>query len=129
MFERQLAHTEMSCSTHQRSKGKENVKKYRIFLSIDYMLILYLGYTELIMLKLISPGLKLFTGATRNLKLHMRPAFNFLIDSTRREFQSSTFPKKIVFLFYFLAALRGMWDFSSPTRDLIHDSCIGSSES
>ena len=84
------------------SKGKENVKKYLMYLSIDYMLILYLGYTELIMLKLISPGLKLFTGATRNFKLHMRPAFNFLIDSTRREFQSSTFHRNSLYIYIYI---------------------------
>ena len=91
------------------SKGKENVKKCLSFLSIDYMLILYLGKTELIVLKLISSGLKLFTGATRNFKLYMRPVFNFLIDSTRREFSIKYLPQKIVVClfvcFNFLAVL------------------------
>ena len=97
----------------------------------NYVLILYLGKTELIVLKLISSGLKLFTGATRNFKLYMRPVFNFLIDSTRREFSIKYLPQKIVnfFFFNFLAVLWGMWDFSSPARDLIPDSCTGSLES
>ena len=30
------------------------------------------------------------------------------------------------FSFYFLSALRGMWDLSSPTRDRTHAPCSGS---
>ena len=36
---------------------------------------------------------------------------------------------KIYYYYYYLAALHGMWDLSSPTRDQTQAPCIGSAES
>lgn len=73
-------------------KGNGDSKEAQYFFYVDYILRHNFGYTELIMLTLISPGLKLFTVAARNSTLYMRPACIFLVDSTRIEFRSSYLP-------------------------------------
>ena len=83
-------------------KGNEEIKEAQYFFYVDYMLRHDFGYIELITLKLISPGLKLFTVAARNSTLYMRPAFIFLVDSTRIEFRSSIFHRNR-FIFNILA--------------------------
>lgn len=68
-------------------KGNEESKEAQYFFYVDYMLRHNFGYTELITLTLISPGLKLFPVAARNSTLYMRPACIFLVDGTRIEFR------------------------------------------